>query len=93
MNKSYIQCSGFQRVMKVPDDKELPFSSDSEPESKPIPQEREKPSSPSGWSTPKRDQPEEKVPRRVEPTELSQIRRKTADVIEKTKPGQEETEK
>lgn len=82
-----------QRVMKVPDDKELPFSSDSEPESKPIPQEREKPSSPLGWSTPKRDQPEEKVPRRVEPTELSQIRRKTGDVIEKTKPGQEETEK
>ena len=79
--------------MKVPEDKE-PFTSDSEPEESRVvaksPQKREKRPSPVDSSTPKQDQREEKVPRR-ESTQLAQIRRKPSDMVEKTKPREEET--
>lgn len=82
-----------RRVMKVPDDKEVAFSSDSEVDSKPIvksPLKREKSPSPVNWSTPKHGQREEKVARTAEPTELAQIGRKTGDVKERTESGQKE---
>ena len=81
--------------MKVPEDKE-PFTSDSEPEESRVvvksPQKREKRPSPVDSSTPKQDQREEKVPRR-ESTQLTQIRRKPSDMVEKTDPREEEAKK
>ena len=82
--------------MKVPEDKE-PFTSDSEPEESKVvvksPQKREKPPSPPvDSSTPKQDQREQKVPRR-ESAPLAQIRRKPSDMVEKTEPREDETQK
>lgn len=82
--------------MKVPDDKEVGFSSESEVDSKPIvksPLKREKSPSPVNWSTPKHGQREEKVARTAEPTELAQIKRKTGDIKERTESGQKEIKK
>lgn len=82
--------------MKVPDDKEVGFSSESEVDSKPIvksPLKREKSPSPVNWSTPKHGQREEKVARTAEPTELAQIKRKTEDIKERTESGQKEIKK
>lgn len=80
-----------QRVMRVPDDNE-PFSSDSEPEFKPVvksPSKREKPPSPVDSSTPKQEQRGEKVARR-ESAQLAQLQRKPSDLKEKTETRVEE---
>lgn len=83
-----------QRVMRIPDDNE-PFSSDSEPEFKPVvksPNKREKPPSPVDSSTPKQEQSEEKVARR-ESAQLAQLQRKPSDQKEKTETRVEEKKK